>query len=264
VSERPELSALLEAAVSSGHDDPLRQLLLSSSHLPGPRLNLGVVRELASAAGALAATGVGADGLEALLDGWAAMGEDDAPGDQPAVILPCAAVAAYAEVATRRPEWWDDETAKLRRAAADGRWRVREVVAAALQRLLATDWVRALAELEPWASDPDPLVVRAAAAGVAEPGLLDTALRAAQATDVQRLAVESFRNLAPPARRSPDGRALRQALGYTLSVAAAASRDTSLLEELAATDDGDLRWIVAQNLRKRRLAPLADRLDPAR
>jgi hypothetical protein len=66
------------------------------------------------------------DALEGLLDHWAAMSPAEAPGDRPGVVLPCAAVLAYGAVGAVRPEWWSDETAKLRRAASDGRWRVRQ------------------------------------------------------------------------------------------------------------------------------------------
>jgi hypothetical protein len=87
------------------------------------------------------------------------------------VILPCAAVAAYAEAAVARREWWDHELVKLRRAATDPRGRVRGIVVAALQRLLAADGPRMRAALADWAEDIDPLVVRAASAAVAETGL---------------------------------------------------------------------------------------------
>ena len=124
------LARYLADALETGGGGDLRARLQSGSGLRGPRLNLRMVREFAAAAGSVAgqpdppvAT------LEALLDGWAAIGEDEAPGDQPAVILPCAAAAAYGEIAIVRPEWWADEMAKLRRAAPDPRWRVREAVA---------------------------------------------------------------------------------------------------------------------------------------
>jgi hypothetical protein len=110
------------------------------------------------------------DALEARLDGWAALSSGEAPGDQPAVILPCAAVAAYGAVGAVRPDWWGDETAKLRRAASDERWRVREMVVLALQRLLRADWDRTGELLRSWLDDPDPLVVQAAelASGAAD------------------------------------------------------------------------------------------------
>ena len=153
------------------------------------------------------------------------MPEDQAPVDRPEVILPCAAVAAYGEVGSVRPDWWDDEVAKLRVAATDGRWRVREAVALALQRLLAADWDRTVEVLLDWAAADDALVVRAAAAAVAEPPLL------------------------------------RQALGFTVSVIVAAAGDFTLLEHMAASGDPDLRWVARENLKKHRLRRWPARLD---
>jgi len=58
-------------------------------------------------------------------------------------------------------------------------------------------------------------------------------------------------------------RALRQALGYTLSVVTAASPETGfhLMEELAALPDPDIIWIVRENMKKKRLQPWQDRLS---
>jgi hypothetical protein len=256
-----DLAALLHAAPAASDDGELRTALTSRSGLPGARLNLRLVGAFAAAVGDHVGRPGDAvphvDRLEALLDGWAALPPDDAPGDQPAVILPCAAVAAYGAVGATRPDWWDDEIAKLRRAASDPRWRVREVVAQALQALLAADDGRAFAELRSWADDPDPLVVRAAAAGVAEPPLLrGSASRAAAADGIQRLAVEAFRRIPADRRRTEPVRVLRTALGFTVSVTAAASGDLGLFRDVEASDDPDLRWVAAQNARKARLRKL--------
>jgi hypothetical protein len=251
----------LVRALGVGEAGELEEALLRGSGLSGPRMNLGLVWAFAGAVGAVVAQDdPPVEALERLLDGWAARTVEAAPGDQPAVVLPCAAVAAYGEVGVVRPDWWGDEIAKLRRAAGDGRWRVREVVAQAVQRLLAADWARTVGELVDWASDDDPLVVRAAAAAVAEPRLLKSAGPAGSALVVQRRAVERFGAYPPPRRRDDDVRALRQGLGYTVSVVVAATGDVALLREMAASDDRDLRWILRQNLKKSRLAPWADEL----
>ena len=138
-----------------------------------------------------------------------------------------------------RPDWWDDEVAKLGVAAADGRWRVREVVALALQRLLDADWDRTVRVLLAWAAADDALVVRAAAAAVAEPPLLRSEDRWAAAAQVQRRAVERLRAYPAQARRVPPVRVLRQALGFTVSVVVAASGDFALLEDMATSGDPD-------------------------
>ena len=61
-------------------------------------------------------------------------------------------------------------------------------------------------------------------------------------------------------RRGDDFRVLRQTLGYAWSVAIVALPEEGkpLFERLLAGDDRDVRWIVRENLRKRRL----QRLDP--
>ncbi len=249
-----DLAGELDAALATGDDAALRAALLAGSRLPGPRLNLGLVQEFARSVGEVVRRpDPPVDALVARLDGWAALTPEEAPGDSPAVILPCAAVAAYGAVAVARPDWWHDELAKLRRAASDGRWRVREVAALALQHVLDSDWDRAVAELRAWAGDDDPLVVRAAAAAVAEPPLLRAPNRARDAAVVQRVAVARLAAVRRDERRRDDVRVLRQALGFTVSVAAAATGDVSLLEEMAASEDPDLQWVARENFKKARL-----------
>jgi hypothetical protein len=261
-----EVEGLLERALGGGDARELEGALVRASGLPGARMNLGLAWAFARAVGGVvvrpgppAPAGPPVGRLEALLDGWAALTPDEAPGDQPRVILPCAAHAAYGEVGAVRPEWWRDETAKLRRGASDTRWRVREVVAQALQRLIEADGPRTFAVLQEWAGDDDPFVVRAATAGVAEPRLLREPNAARAALDIQRRAVDRYRAYATHERRRDDVRALRQALGFAISVAVAATRDVGLLDELAASDDKDLQWIARQNEKKARLKPIRAR-----
>jgi hypothetical protein len=67
--------------------------------------------------------------LESWLDGWAA------PDRCPEVILARAAIEAYGDVGTARPEWRQDEIAKLRLASRDPRSEVRAAAVDALLRL---------------------------------------------------------------------------------------------------------------------------------
>ena len=56
-------------------------------------------------------------------------------------------------------------------------------------------------------------------------------------------------------RRSDEFRSLRKTLGYSWSVAVVALPDGGkpLFEHLLGSDDRDVRWIVRENLRKKRL-----------
>ena len=147
---------------------------------------------------------------------------------------------------------------RLRGYAADGRWRVREAVAMALQRLGDAD-VRRLEQLVvQWAAADDPLVQRAAAAGICEPRLLADPHAASTALEVCGVVTDALASRPSDQRRDPAVRTLRQGLGYCWSVAVAADpqRGLTAFTALADTTDPDVAWIVRENRRKNRLARL--------
>ncbi len=202
--------------------------LRERSGLPGPRANL----ELVKAVGEEASTAQ----VEELL----------AADDEYLVMC---GIVALGRQSIETP----DE--RLRRYATDDRWRVREAVAMALQRIGDADLPRMLDLVRDWVSDPHPLVQRAAAAGVCEPRLLKTPAAAATAIEVCELATKA---LVATERRTPDVRTLRQALGYCWSVAVAADPAHGLPHflALADADDPEIAWIVRENTKKSRLAKL--------
>lgn len=147
---------------------------------------------------------------------------------------------------------------RLRSYAKDARWRVREGVAMGLQRLGDADLPRLLGLVTTWAGDPDPLVQRAAVAGICEPRLLNRPDAAARAIGIcERVTRELAAR--PAGERKVDAvRTLRQALGYCWSVAVAADPGAGLprFQALAAYDDPDVAWIARENAKKARLAKL--------
>ncbi len=144
----------------------------------------------------------------------------------------------------------------LERMAADPRWRVREGVAMALQRIGDGDWDALLKAAIPWAKHQDLYVRRAAAAGVCEPRLLKDAKHAHQAL----ILVDQIISLVPRVadRKTDAFRALRLALGYCASVAAAAApaEGRRMFESWISIDDPDVRWIIKNNLGKSRMSAL--------
>lgn len=147
---------------------------------------------------------------------------------------------------------------RLRAFAADDRWRVREAVAMALQRLGDSDLPRLLDVVTDWADDGNPLVQRAAAAGVCEPRLLRTPEAAATAIEVCDRATRSLAARPTDGRRDPAVRALRKGLGYCWSVAVAADagRGMPRFRTLSEYADPDVAWIVRENSKKARLTRL--------
>lgn len=163
----------------------------------------------------------------------------------------CAAVA----LAARAPAAVVNVT--VRSLARDSRWRVREGVAIGLQLRGDTSPDEMERIVADWADDPDPLVQRAAAAAICEPRLLRTPDRAATAIAICGTTTSALTRLPADRRREPAVRTLRQALGYCWSVAVAADPTPGLAAFRALDDsDPDVAWIIAENLRKKRLARL--------
>jgi len=151
-----------------------------------------------------------------------------------------------------------DIESRLREHATDARWRVREAVAMALQRLGDADLPRLLSLVTDWAAHPHPLVRRAATAGICEPRLLRTPKAAACAIEVCAQTTRELATTPANERRHAGVRTLRQALGYCWSVAVAADPVAGLprFRALTASDDRDVAWIVRENGKKTRLAKL--------
>ncbi|MFF0816342.1 HEAT repeat domain-containing protein [Rhodococcus sp. NPDC003318] len=224
--ERAALDALDEGAIP--------QYLDAHSHLPGPRANLALV-------GAL--TDVAPPELAFAL------------ADDPDEFRRLCGTAALGRLLTG-----DDGTALavVESRAAEGFWRVREGAAMALQRLGDDDPAALRRVVSEWSAHPDPLVARAAVAGICEPRLLADAQTALAALDACAAATDVLRRVPAQRRREPDVRTLRKGLGYCWSVAVAGDPDTGLPRFAALSDDPDpdVRWIVRENRRKARLRRL--------
>src|SRR5690349_14445139 len=110
-----DLRALLVQTLQTGEQKLLENYLTGHSNLPGPRMNLAVVNAFAGVVGEIVTQpDPPVEQLEVLLDSWAALPLEAAPVNDPREILPAAAVASYGQVAVTRPDWWEDEVAKLR------------------------------------------------------------------------------------------------------------------------------------------------------
>ncbi|GAA2057341.1 hypothetical protein [Leifsonia soli] len=233
--------------------------LAADSRLPGPRANLELAHRVADLAQRTPPERR-ADALQ-LLRRWLT-DEPDLPEPHREYLAAVAALSVGAIIAAE-PD--PDAAALLDEATADPRWRVRELAATGLQRVLAVEWDRGLRQAHAWLL-AGPLPTRAAVAAVAEPALLRDPRHAAEAASVVERAVDVLLAVPAASRRDPDVRVLRQALGYAVSVIAAADPDSGvpLLERLATSTDADARWVARENLTKARLRPLADRLVVAR
>jgi hypothetical protein len=217
--------------------------LLAESGLPGPRGNLELAQVVAD------------QGDLARFQRYLTYTADRAPVNSPYEFLAfCGALGLGRLLAQGDASHW----ATLRRLANDPRWRMREAVAMALQRLGDADMDGLIAAMQDWA-DGTLLEQRAAAAGLCEPRLLGR-------TEHARLVLQVLDRITAhillvSERKSADFQALRKGLGYCWSVAVVAlpEQGKPLMEKWLACPDRDVQWIVRENLKKNRLV----RMDAA-
>lgn len=217
------------------------EYLLKNSGLPGPRGNL----ELAAV--------VADEGNLALFERYITYDAQTAPTNSPYEFLAFCGVLGLGRLVAEGKTGY---LSIIRTFASDPRWRLREGVAQALQRLGKVDMTRLLQEMEIW-SQGSWLEKRAAAAALAEPILLHNPHQIEQALRILDAITASL--LTCQNRKNPDFLTLRQGLGYCWSVIAAALPQEGLpfMEKWICNSDPDIRWIMKENLKKKRLIRVA-------
>jgi hypothetical protein len=177
----------------------------------------------------------------------------EAPVNAPEEFLPFCGAIGIGALGSISAEFYDKAVAELRMLANDPRWRMREAVRFGLHRLLARRTKDTLRRLEEWASGGSLLEMRAAAAGVAEPSILENREFAVASLHIHHAVFE--RVLGVEDRKDESFTVLRKALGYTLSVVVHAIPEEGFgfMEQLIASNDPDVVWIVKQNVKKKRL-----------
>ena len=212
--------------------------LLKESGLPGPRGNLELAQVVAD------------EGNQQLFERYLAYDADQAPTNSPYEFLAFCGVVGLGRLLA---EGKSEVLATLRLCACDRRWRMREGVAMALQRLGDVDMNALIRAMQTWATGT-PLEQRAAAAALCEPRLLGQAKHARAVLRTLDKITASLRTAEN--RKSENYLALRKGLGYCWSVAVAALPDEGKrsMEKWLTDTDKDVRWIMKENFKKERLA----------
>jgi hypothetical protein len=213
------------------------EYLLKESGLPGPRGNI----ELAQA--------VADEGNIHLFKRYLTFTSDIAPVNSPYEFLAfCGVIGLGRLVAEGKTEFLDT----IRHYASDKRWRMREGVAMALQRVGDVNIDLLLEEMKKW-SYGNQLEQRAAAAALCEPRLLKEEKHAREVLLILDSITASI--VRSDNRKSEGFLALKKGLGYCWSVALAAlpSDGKTFMEKWMTSSDKDIRWIMKENLKKNRL-----------
>ena len=219
-----------------------RPYLVKNSGLPGPR---GTI-ELAQAVADL--------GTAKLFQQYLDLDRSPTASDSEKEYLVFCGVLGLGRLAAEGSSGYLDT---LRRYASDPRWRIREAVAMALQRVGLADMDLLLRTTRTWIAGGW-LEQRAAAAGLCEPALLHDEQHARKVLVVLDAVTV---NMTRAADRASDAfRALRKGMGYCWSVAVAASprEGKRRMERWLKSSDADVVWVMKENLGKNRLT----KIDP--
>ena len=253
------LSSLIARAFT-GNRRPLEYYLREQSRLPGTRANLELVNSLSNLLTAIVPEQP--DQVWMLLN-YLVRDEKTLVSNTPDEFVVLCGVVAFGACATVRPEWHVEVYELLGDFANSSAWRVREGVAMAFQRLLPAAPQDTIEYLVKLATKGNCFQQRASVAAIAEPSLLHTPAMLDGALTIQRLVLERLHALPAGVRKREDVRVLRQALGYTLSVIAAAAPEKgfALMRECAGWGDSDINWVLRENLKKKRLAKFTEHAE---
>jgi hypothetical protein len=211
--------------------------LLRESGLPGPRGNL----ELAQAVADM--------GDREAFEHFLTYTPQVAPTNDPHEFLAFCGVVGLGKLLAEGDAKVLDE---LRPYASDPRWRLREGVAMALQRLGKKNMTLLLTATEEW-STGNWLEKRAAAAALAEPVLLHDERDILKALQILDRIIASTEN--SKEAKGKEYKILQQGLGYCWSVivVAAPGEGKKLMEKWLVCADPAIRRIMQENLKKNRL-----------
>lgn len=216
--------------------------LKQNSGLPGPRCNLELAIAFVQTAGA------------GIINNFASKSPKEAPENTPEAFLAFCGVMGMGRLVTEGKQKY---LKKLRAAASDERWRIREAVAMALQLIGKYDMDRLIRIARKWSAG-NCYEQRAAVAGICEPELLWDRRHAKpvfEILDRVTAGIEKNRNCS-----TEGSRILKKALGYCWSVAVAAFPEEGkpVMENWIGSDHPDVQWIMKENLKKKRL----EKMDP--
>jgi hypothetical protein len=211
--------------------------LLQESGLPGPRGNL----ELAQAFADL--------GDEEKIKEYLDIKIEEAPVNSAKVFLTFCGVVGLGTLINKGKLPY---LKQLRQYASDPRWRIREGVAMALQRMGDSSIDLLLQEMEKW-SKGNLFEKRATIAALCEPRLLTSEKVKGAVLNILDQVTTAFANTEN--RTNEEFEVLKKGLAYCWSVATVAypKRGKELMEKWVKNRDKDIAWVMKQNLKKKRL-----------
>ncbi|MHA2364123.1 MAG: hypothetical protein ACXAC7_09195 [Candidatus Hodarchaeales archaeon] len=250
-NHKKELKTLIKDFMKIDDEKIVIEYLIKNSNLPGRRANIEMAQAFADV--------VKEDFLinENLF--WnlclklTELASEQAPTNNPKEILSFSGTIALGSIGAISENHYQDSMALLQNLAKDSRWRIREAVCFAIQRIIQKKEMTIFETLDIWVMEKHWLTLRAVAAGLAHPEVLENKQIASKALEIHKNIINII--IKSKDRKSEDFKILRKGLGYTLSVIIVANPNDgfTFLNELVKIKDQDLTWIIKENIKKNRL-----------
>jgi hypothetical protein len=247
---KEQLIDLMSKTLKDVNDENLAKYLASNSNLPGPRGNLELAEAFAQIAEEQAKKEP--EKVWCFCNKLIHRSPSEAPTNSPSEFLVFCGARCIGVIGSS-PDYNEKALALLKELANDPRWRTREAVAMAIQSLIKENPQKTLKDLEQWVRNEDWFLMRAVAAGVAEPPLLRNQETAKSSLKIHQKIFEKI--LSSKERNSTNFKTLKQGLSYTLSVVVCAipKEGFAYIHQLLEIEDVDIKGIVKENLKKNRL-----------
>jgi hypothetical protein len=144
---------------------------------------------------------------------------------------------------------------KLQRLANDERWRIRESVAMAFQRIGERNFTNLRDVFTQWMNDASLVEQRAVIATLAHPPILDNDENTRFCLEVVEQILEKLLLLDSSARKNEEFKILKKGLDYSISVFVEKLpiEGFTLLKQWTLVDDLDVKRIIKSNISKNRL-----------
>jgi hypothetical protein len=227
-------------------------LLSTNSNLPGPRGNLTLAFKFAD----YFEQEVISKALLDLLIEWVNISEEEAPTNNPREFLPfCGIVALGAHYYYANEETKDLIINQFKIAMNDKRWRTREGVAMAFQKIAEKDFTPIKTYFTKWYSNSSYLEKRAFVATLAHPPILNNKEIALFSLNISGKILNDILSSSKEVRKTEEFVALSKGLKYALSVFVAdlPIEGFNFLKKFAKLNDPDMNKIIKSNLEKSRL-----------
>jgi hypothetical protein len=249
-SYKEHLTDLVNEFLKTDNEENLTKYLASNSNLPGPRGNLELADVFADVVKDYA--GKEPEKLWNICAKLTRFSLVDAPVNNPKEFLVFCGARGVGVLGASQA-FFQKAILRLKELASDLRWRTREGVAMAIQSMIEKQPQKTLKEIDNWIENDNWLVMRAVAAGVAEPSLLKDEQTAKSALELHKKIFA--RIVAARERESNEFKTFKQGLGYSVSVVVCAipREGFEYMRQLVDTRTTDILWIIKENLKKNRL-----------